>query len=107
MPQWSEKGLGVCVWISDICCVCCVYPQVQQGQVYYHHDSSETTEDSFTLMASAFDITRRSASLIVGITVIPVNDEPPRIQRNTGLEVHQATRQSIFPVLNFNEASRT
>ncbi|ROL52804.1 Chondroitin sulfate proteoglycan 4 [Anabarilius grahami] len=63
------------------------WEDVQQGQVYYHHDSSETTEDSFTLMASAFDITRRSASLIVGITVVPVNDEPPRIQRNTGLEL--------------------
>lgn len=81
-----RKGLGVSDWISDICCV---YPQVQQGQVYYYHDSSETTEDSFTFMASAFDITRRSVSLTVGITVLPVNDEPPRIQRNTGLEVNK------------------
>ncbi|XP_067292728.1 chondroitin sulfate proteoglycan 4 [Pseudorasbora parva] len=63
------------------------WEDVQQGQVYYYHDSSETKEDSFTLMATAFDITRRSASLTVGITVLPVNDEPPRIQRNTGLEL--------------------
>lgn len=84
-------------WISDICCMLCVYPQVQQGQVYYYHDSSETTEDSFTLTASAFAITRRSASLTVGITVLPVDDEPPRIQRNTGLEVHK------LPVTPFSQ----
>lgn len=65
-----------------------VFPQVQQGQVYYFHDSSETTEDSFTVMASAFHINRRSASLTIGITILPVNDEPPRLQRNTGMEVH-------------------
>ncbi|KAG1952423.1 chondroitin sulfate proteoglycan 4 [Pimephales promelas] len=63
------------------------WEDVQQGQVYYYHDSSETTEDSFTLIASAFVINRQSASLTVGITVLPVNDEPPRIQRNTGLEL--------------------
>ncbi|XP_059402333.1 chondroitin sulfate proteoglycan 4-like [Carassius carassius] len=63
------------------------WEDVQQGQVYYFHDSSETTEDSFTLMASAYHITRRSASLTIGITILPVNDEPPRIQRNTGMEL--------------------
>ncbi|XP_051548746.1 chondroitin sulfate proteoglycan 4-like [Myxocyprinus asiaticus] len=72
----EEEGLVIFSW-----------EEVQQGQVYYFHDSSETTEDSFTLTASAFDITRRSPSLTIGITVLPVNDEPPRIQRNTGLEL--------------------
>ncbi|XP_050955857.1 chondroitin sulfate proteoglycan 4 [Labeo rohita] len=63
------------------------WEDVQQGQVYYFHDSSETTEDSFTVMASAFHINRRSASLTIGITILPVNDEPPRLQRNTGMEL--------------------
>lgn len=63
------------------------WEDVQQGLVLYYHDSSETTEDSFTLTASAFDITRRSPSLTFGITVLPVNDEPPRVQRNTGMEL--------------------
>ncbi|XP_016322200.1 chondroitin sulfate proteoglycan 4-like [Sinocyclocheilus anshuiensis] len=63
------------------------WEDVQQGQVYYFHDSSETTEDSFTLAAAASHITRRSASLTIGITILPVNDEPPRIQRNTGMEL--------------------
>ncbi|TRZ01548.1 hypothetical protein DNTS_021821 [Danionella cerebrum] len=61
--------------------------EVLQGLVFYYHDSSETTEDSFSLMASAFDINRRSPSLALGITVLPVNDEPPQIQRNTGMEL--------------------
>uniref|UniRef100_A0A8C2IY90 Chondroitin sulfate proteoglycan 4-like n=1 Tax=Cyprinus carpio TaxID=7962 RepID=A0A8C2IY90_CYPCA len=72
----EEDGLVTFTW-----------EDVQQGQVYYFHDSSETTEDSFTLMATAFHITRRSASLTIGITVLPVNDEPPRLQRNTGMEL--------------------
>ncbi|XP_026058144.1 chondroitin sulfate proteoglycan 4-like [Carassius auratus] len=63
------------------------WEDVQQGQVYYIHDSSETTEDSFTLMGTAFHITRRSASLTIGITILPVNDEEPRLQRNTGMEL--------------------
>ncbi|KAL1247208.1 hypothetical protein QQF64_022584 [Cirrhinus molitorella] len=63
------------------------WEDVQQGQVYYFHDSSETTEDSFTVMASVFPIHRRSASLTIGITVLPVNDEAPRLQRNTGMEL--------------------
>uniref|UniRef100_A0A672RH81 Chondroitin sulfate proteoglycan 4 n=1 Tax=Sinocyclocheilus grahami TaxID=75366 RepID=A0A672RH81_SINGR len=72
----EEDGIDTFTW-----------EDVQQGQVYYFHDSSETTEDSFTLMASAFHITRRSASLTIGITILPVNDEPPHIQRNTGMEL--------------------
>ncbi|KTF79766.1 hypothetical protein cypCar_00032395, partial [Cyprinus carpio] len=71
----EEDGLDTFTW-----------EDVQQGQVYYFHDSSETTEDSFTLIASAVDITRRSASLTIGITILPVNDEAPRLQRNTGME---------------------
>nr|XP_055049420.1 chondroitin sulfate proteoglycan 4 [Misgurnus anguillicaudatus] len=61
--------------------------EVQQGKVYYFHDTSETTEDNLTLTATIFNITRRSPSLTIGITVIPVNDEAPSIQLNTGLEL--------------------
>ncbi|XP_043084312.1 chondroitin sulfate proteoglycan 4 [Puntigrus tetrazona] len=63
------------------------WDDVQQGQVYYFHDSSETTEDSFSLMAAAFHMNRRSASLNIGVTILPVNDEAPRLQRNTGMEL--------------------
>lgn len=57
------------------------------GLIYYMHDSTESTEDSFTLSASAYDMERRSHPVTVSVTVIPVNDEPPRMARNTGVEV--------------------
>ncbi|XP_056596262.1 chondroitin sulfate proteoglycan 4 isoform X1 [Triplophysa dalaica] len=71
------------------------WAEVQQGRVFYFHDSSETTEDSLTLMASAFDITRQSLSLFIGITVKPVNDEAPIIQLNTGLELQVGEKSEI------------
>lgn len=60
---------------------------MKMGLVFYMHDSSESTEDSFTLSASAYTLERRSLPVTVSITVVPVNDEPPRVSRNTGLEV--------------------
>lgn len=57
------------------------------GHIYYMHDSTESTEDNFTLSASAYEIQRRSLPFTITVTVIPVNDEPPRLTRNTGLEV--------------------
>uniref|UniRef100_A0A4W6CP59 Chondroitin sulfate proteoglycan 4 n=1 Tax=Lates calcarifer TaxID=8187 RepID=A0A4W6CP59_LATCA len=63
------------------------WEEVKLGHVYYMHDSTETTEDSFTLSATAYEIERRSLPVTISVTVIPVNDEPPRLTRNTGLEV--------------------
>ncbi|CAL8359084.1 unnamed protein product [Lota lota] len=63
------------------------WEEVKLGHVFYMHDSSETTEDSFTLSASAYEIERRSLPITVAITIKPVNDEPPTLTRNTGLEV--------------------
>lgn len=61
--------------------------QMKLGHIYYMHDSTESTEDSFTLSASAYEIERRSLPFTISVTVIPVNDEPPKLTRNTGLEV--------------------
>ncbi|KAF5908312.1 chondroitin sulfate proteoglycan 4-like, partial [Clarias magur] len=63
------------------------WDDVQQGIVSYLHDSSETTEDSFTFLATAFELNRRSLPIVLNITVIPVNDEAPQIRHNTGLEL--------------------
>ncbi|XP_058501289.1 chondroitin sulfate proteoglycan 4 isoform X2 [Solea solea] len=63
------------------------WEEVKLGNIYYMHDSTESTEDSFTLSASAYEIERRSLPLTISVTVIPVNDEPPKLTRNTGLEV--------------------
>ncbi|TSK13508.1 Chondroitin sulfate proteoglycan 4 [Bagarius yarrelli] len=63
------------------------WEDVQQGIVNYLHDSSESTEDSFTFSATAFELMRRSLPITISITVIPVNDEAPQLRHNTGLEV--------------------
>nr|XP_046250052.1 chondroitin sulfate proteoglycan 4 [Scatophagus argus] len=63
------------------------WEELKLGHVYYMHDSTESTEDSFTLSASVYEIDRRSLPVTVSVTVIPVNDEPPELTRNTGLEV--------------------
>ncbi|XP_047206260.1 chondroitin sulfate proteoglycan 4 isoform X2 [Girardinichthys multiradiatus] len=60
---------------------------VKLGQVVYMHDSSETKEDSFTLSASSYEIDRRSHAVTISVAIIPVNDEPPKMARNNGLEV--------------------
>ncbi|KAL0967884.1 hypothetical protein UPYG_G00259150 [Umbra pygmaea] len=57
------------------------------GQIYYLHDGRESVEDNFTLSASAYEIQRRSLPVTFAVTVIPVNDEPPKLRHNTGLEV--------------------
>ncbi|XP_047452536.1 chondroitin sulfate proteoglycan 4 [Mugil cephalus] len=63
------------------------WEELKLGHVFYMHDSTESTEDSFKLSASAYEIDRRSLPFTVHITIIPVNDEPPKLTRNTGLEV--------------------
>ncbi|KAG9337013.1 hypothetical protein JZ751_029872 [Albula glossodonta] len=63
------------------------WDEVKQGVIYYLHDSSETTGDSFTLSASVFEIGRRSEHFTIGVTIQPVNDEAPKLIHNTGLEL--------------------
>ncbi|XP_073327946.1 chondroitin sulfate proteoglycan 4 [Pagrus major] len=63
------------------------WEEIKLGHIYYMHDSTESTEDSFILTASAYEIERRSLPITISVTVIPVNDEPPKLTRNTGLEV--------------------
>uniref|UniRef100_A0AAQ5ZYG0 Laminin G domain-containing protein n=1 Tax=Amphiprion ocellaris TaxID=80972 RepID=A0AAQ5ZYG0_AMPOC len=63
------------------------WEEMKSGQIYYMHDNTESTEDSFTLSASAYEIERRSLPVTISVTVIPLNDEPPKLTRNTGLEL--------------------
>ncbi|XP_031718934.1 chondroitin sulfate proteoglycan 4 [Anarrhichthys ocellatus] len=63
------------------------WEELKLGHIYYMHDSTESKEDSFTLSASAYEIERRSLPVTISVTVTPVNDEPPKLTRNTGLEV--------------------
>ncbi|XP_063337056.1 chondroitin sulfate proteoglycan 4 [Pelmatolapia mariae] len=69
--------------------------EMRHGEVYYMHDSTESTEDNFTLSLSAYDIDRRSLPFTISVTVIPVNDEPPKLMRNTGTEVFAGEEADI------------
>uniref|UniRef100_A0A3Q4MZV3 Chondroitin sulfate proteoglycan 4 n=1 Tax=Neolamprologus brichardi TaxID=32507 RepID=A0A3Q4MZV3_NEOBR len=69
--------------------------EVSRQKVYYMHDSTESTEDNFTLSLSAYDIDRRSLPFTISVTVIPVNDEPPKLMRNTGTEVFAGEEADI------------
>ncbi|XP_046889866.1 chondroitin sulfate proteoglycan 4 isoform X1 [Hypomesus transpacificus] len=81
------------------------WEEVKLGHVYYMHDSSESGEDSFTLSASVYEIERRSIPFTLAVTVIPVNDEPPRLTRNTGLELLAGEEADITPnMLNTKDA---
>ncbi|KAM7415009.1 hypothetical protein PAMA_019706 [Pampus argenteus] len=73
------------------------WEEMKLGQIYYMHDSTESTEDSFTLSASVYEIERRSLPVTISVTVIPVNDEPPKLTRNTGLEVLAGEEADITP----------
>ncbi|CAK6954433.1 chondroitin sulfate proteoglycan 4 [Scomber scombrus] len=73
------------------------WEEMKLGLIYYMHDSTESTEDSFTLSASVYEIERRSLPVTISVTVIPVNDEPPKLTRNTGLEVLAGEEADITP----------
>ncbi|XP_013882839.1 chondroitin sulfate proteoglycan 4 [Austrofundulus limnaeus] len=83
------------------------WDEVKLGQIVYMHDSSETTEDRFTLSASAYEIERRSHPVTISITVIPVNDEAPKVTRNTGLEVLAGEEADIMSSMLSTEDADT
>uniref|UniRef100_A0A8C6LVH2 Chondroitin sulfate proteoglycan 4 n=6 Tax=Nothobranchius TaxID=28779 RepID=A0A8C6LVH2_NOTFU len=83
------------------------WEEVKLGQIVYMHDSTETTEDNFTLSASAYEIDRRSHPVTISVTIIPVNDEPPRLTRNTGLEVLAGEEADITSTILSTEDADT
>nr|XP_040019288.1 chondroitin sulfate proteoglycan 4 [Gasterosteus aculeatus aculeatus] len=83
------------------------WKELKLGHIYYVHDSTESTEDSFTLSASAYEIERRSLPVTIRVTVIPVNDEPPNLARNTGLEVLAGEEADITPSMLSTEDGDT
>lgn len=62
-------------------------PQVEQQLIHYVHDGSETLADSFILVANASEMDRQSHPVAFTITILPVNDQPPVLTTNTGLQV--------------------
>ncbi|XP_024138140.1 chondroitin sulfate proteoglycan 4 [Oryzias melastigma] len=69
--------------------------EIMSGDIFYVHDSSETTEDSFTVTASCPEIRRRSLPVTIAVTIIPVNSQPPMLIRNAGLEIRAGDTAEI------------
>ncbi|KAM9808316.1 chondroitin sulfate proteoglycan 4 [Neosynchiropus ocellatus] len=81
------------------------WEEIKLGHIYYMHDSTESTQDTFTLSATAYEIQRSSLPVTITVTIIPVNDEPPKLTRNTGLEVLAGEEADITSsMLNTDDA---
>uniref|UniRef100_A0A4W5RI94 Chondroitin sulfate proteoglycan 4ba n=1 Tax=Hucho hucho TaxID=62062 RepID=A0A4W5RI94_9TELE len=61
--------------------------QVEQEVIYYIHDSSETLEDNFTVVANDTGLRKQSSPCTVYIQVTAVNDQHPVITANRVLRV--------------------
>ena len=55
--------------------------------IYYVHDSSETFDDNFTVVANDTALRKLSLPKTVYVQVTPVNDQPPVITSNKVLRV--------------------
>lgn len=60
---------------------------MEEQLIRYVHDGSEAPTDSFVLVANASEMDRQSQSMAFTITILPVNDQPPVLSTNTGLQV--------------------
>lgn len=60
---------------------------MEEQLIRYVHDGSETQTDGFILLANASEMDRQSQPMAFTITILPVNDQPPVITTNTGLQV--------------------
>ncbi|XP_062946387.1 chondroitin sulfate proteoglycan 4 [Cynocephalus volans] len=69
--------------------------EVEQQLIRYVHDGSETLTDSFILVANASEIDRQSHPVAFTITILPVNDQPPILTTNTGLQMWEGATVPI------------
>ncbi|GJQ68142.1 putative chondroitin sulfate proteoglycan [Trypoxylus dichotomus] len=59
------------------------YKELKAGVVHYAHDGTENLSDEVKIIGIAGE--KRSAPLVLPITVLPINDQMPRVINNTGL----------------------
>ena len=72
--------------MNTICAFPCYVLQVERGFIYYVHDSSETQNDSFSLLANDTERERLSLPITIHVIVEPINDEAPVVYVNNGLK---------------------
>lgn len=72
-------------------------PQVQDQQIQYRQDGPRARADSFTLLANASALERRSQPRTIFISILPRSSRAPRLRLNAGLQVRagwQGMRQA-------------
>ncbi|XP_004872115.1 chondroitin sulfate proteoglycan 4 [Heterocephalus glaber] len=69
--------------------------EVEEQRIQYVHDGSETLTDSFVLVANASEMGRQSQPVTFTVTILPVNDQPPVLTTNTGLQLWEGTTVPI------------
>ncbi|KAK3561937.1 hypothetical protein QTP86_019060, partial [Hemibagrus guttatus] len=70
---------------------------LRQGmKIVYMHDDTETREDTFTMQLTDG---RHAVQGTAWVHILPVNDEKPRLIKNTGLEVEALERRVISSVV--------
>ncbi|OCT89427.1 hypothetical protein XELAEV_18018048mg [Xenopus laevis] len=69
--------------------------EVNQGQVFYEHDGSETLSDNFTIVVFVSDTNRQSQPITVSVTVQAINDEKPLVVTNTGMQILEGTTAEL------------
>ncbi|CAL1548468.1 unnamed protein product [Lymnaea stagnalis] len=60
---------------------------VTRGRVAYVHDGSESVSDEFVVKAEAPDAAVPPQQTVLKVSVTPVDDQPPRVVVNTGLDL--------------------
>ncbi|XP_027781951.2 chondroitin sulfate proteoglycan 4 [Marmota flaviventris] len=71
------------------------WKEVEEQLIRYVHDGSETLTDSFVLVANASEVDRQSHPVTFAITILPVNDQPPVLITNTGLQMWEGATVPI------------
>ncbi|XP_007947187.1 chondroitin sulfate proteoglycan 4 [Orycteropus afer afer] len=71
--------------------------EVEQQLIRYVHDGSETLTDTFVLLANASEMDHQSHPVAFTVTVLPVNDQPPILTTNTGLQIWEGATAPIPP----------
>ncbi|XP_062334244.1 chondroitin sulfate proteoglycan 4-like [Osmerus eperlanus] len=61
--------------------------EVEQEDIYYIHDGSDTLRDNFTLVANSSELGKHSLPCTVFVNITPVNNQPPIVTTNRILRV--------------------
>nr|CAH7751852.1 unnamed protein product [Callosobruchus chinensis] len=67
--------------------------ELQAGVVQYAHDGSENMEDQMIIIGETG--TKKSVPVVLKITVLPVNDQKPKLVNNTGLVMWEGGTATI------------